>query len=428
MTINPFLILALAIPVLLLGEQILRLIPPLARLNIPTPVVGGFFIAALVLLTKSTALPDLTMLAKTTAPWWNFWVATEWQTHEETLVILPLLVLFYTTLGLSASWDMVRRGGLFLTLYLVSTVLISILQNAVGIATAWSMGAHPLLGMMCGSVSLMGGPSTSIGFTRDFEEAGFKEAGPTGIAVSTFGIVMSNVVAAPLVTLLIHRKKLARRHSTAPEADIPARPRIVSILDELRALAITTKPFWLTLLLLLACAKASAYVTWLIAFTGISFPVQVGAMIVGLAVRFLADRSKLPLIHVPHIEAIGAVTLALFLSMAMMTLDLARLSAVALPMVVLLVIQVALISLYALSANFRMMGKDYEAAVTSAGLLGFGLGATPNAIASMKSLVNAYGPAPRAFLVVPVTGAFLSDVLNVLVITAFFNALGFFAG
>jgi ESS family glutamate:Na+ symporter len=430
MQITAWGIILLAVPVLLLGEWILRRVRPLARINIPSPVVGGFFIALIVLAFKLYLMEKLfgfklDLEAKTAAWWWTWWVTThaEWRAGVGVNIILPLLVVFYTTLGMCASWNMVKKGGTFLVIYLVSTLLVSVLQNAAGYGAARAMGEHGALGMVCGSVSLMGGFSTAVGFEEKLQEKGFPQAPAVGIAAATFGLVMSNAVSAPLGTLLIRRKKLAVEHDS-PLADLPVK-KPHGIFYEIGQLAWRRRAFWQMLIVLLLCAKASAYVTYWINLAKIEMPVQVGAMIVGLFARFLLDAARIRFLNVDQVEAIGAVTLSLFLSMAMMTLDLSKLGAVAVPMFVILFLQVLLISAYAFWINFRMMGKDYEAAVTSSGLLGFGLGATPNAIASMKSLTHAFGPAPKAFLIVPVTGAFLSDVINVMVITTFINVMPF---
>jgi ESS family glutamate:Na+ symporter len=233
------------------------------------------------------------------------------------------------------------------------------------------------------------------------------------------------VVSAPLGTLLIRRRKLAAAPTTTVEESTESvHESQHGFLRELAGLGWGTAAFWGSLLLLLACAKASAFVTaWLVAHGAENLPNQVGAMIVGLLVRNVHDLLGLRLLRVETIDRIGSVVLALFLAVATMTLDLSALRSVAVPMFVILLAQVVLTCAFALWVNYPLMGRNYEAAVTSSGLTGFALGATPNAMAAMRSLERAFGPAPRAFLIVPVTGAFLSDVLNVAIIAGFLKVV-----
>lgn len=420
MTLPPLLTLLLAIPTLLLGEWIVRRVKFLRDVNIPVSVVGGFLVAVLLLTLHFTPVP-LKLATDTAAPVWTWWTtAGLYPFDKRQKLILPLLVIFYTTLGLSASWEMVRKGGLFLVIFLISTAFIALLQNGVGAGLAKLLGQPPALGLLCGSISLMGGFSTSLGFADPLAKQGVSEAIPIGIAAATFGLVISNVISAPLGTWLIRRRHLSAEDHPDLTANSVKRE---TILHEIARVGYRTRSLWLTLLLLLTAAKASAFVTTAIENTGIVLPSQVGAMIIGLLVRNLHDALGLRLLDLPTIDRIGSITLSLFLAIAMMTLDLTRLGTVAGPMLVLLLVQTLLTSAYALVVNFRLMGKSYEAAITSSGLTGFALGATPNAIAAMQSLTRRFGPAPKAFLIVPVTGAFLSDVINIAIITVFINAL-----
>ena len=193
------------------------------------------------------------------------------------------------------------------------------------------------------------------------------------------------------------------------------------ILSDLRALAGFGKRFLPHLLLLLACIKAGAWVSYLIQQTNITFPVYMGAIVLGVVVRNGIDLSGGKWIKTEIIDTLASVTLGIFLAIAMMSLNLIELANAAVPMLVILSVQVAVMALYAWFVTFRVMGRDFDAAVMAGGHCGFGLGATPNAVANMKALVESFGPAPRAFLVVPIVGAFLIDLFNATNITVFIN-------
>jgi len=424
MTIPALFVVMLAIPVLLLGELLVKRIRLLSRFNIPAPGGGGLLVSLLVLLGHLSGAFTAQFQNNVTARWWTWLVTAEvdWVNAPSKNVNTPFLVAFFTCIGLNARWELVRRGGVQVLLFWGAAGLLAVMQNGIGVALAKLLDVSPLLGLVCGSVTMTGGHGTALGFAADLEKAGLPSAAVVGMAAATFGLVSGGLIGGPVGGLLIRRRNLkpgagAQVHLEAGSAGASG------ILKDLRLLAGFGKPFLAHLLLLLACIKAGAWVSYFIQQTGITFPVYMGAMLLGVGVRNVLDASNRPWADSEIIDTLAAVSLGVFLAIAMMSLNLIELANTALPMLIILAVQVAVVAFYAWFATFRLMGRDFDAAVMAGGHCGFGLGATPNAVANMKALVESFGPAPRAFLVVPVVGAFLIDFVNAVNITFFINLL-----
>lgn len=424
MTVSAWFAVALAIPVLLLGEQLVRRITLLARFNIPAPVVGGLLVALIVLAGNLTGWFVTKFQTTVTAQWWTWLVTIEpdWLQAPSRNVNQPFLVAFFTCIGLNASWSLVRRGSWPLLLFLLLSALLAVAQNLVAVPLAKWLGSSPLLGLVCGSLTLTGGVGTALGFAPELEKAGLSNAAVVSVAAATFGLVAGGLLGGPLGGWLIRKHNL--------QSDAPKRIHLEAasasasgILSDIAALARFGRKFLLHLLVLLVCIKAGAWVSYFIQQTGITFPVYMGALMLGVVVRNVADTFTDRAISTEIVDTLASVTLGLFLAIAMMSLNLAELANTALPMLIILSVQVILMGLFAWLVTFPLMGRSYDAAIMSAGQVGFSLGATPNAVANMKALVEKFGPSPRAFLVVPVVGGFLIDFLNALNITVFINFL-----
>jgi glutamate:Na+ symporter, ESS family len=395
---------ALAGLVLFLGYGIRRLIPPLDRLNIPAPVIGGLLVAIALTVARSyqVAVPTL-----------------------DTTLQTPLMIGFFTTLGFAASYRLLRIGGTQVIVLLVATSLYAIVQNLAGMAVATAFGLHPLFGVLTGSVSLTGGPATSLAFAPLFEQAGIAGAAPVALATAMDGIMLGGLVGAPIATVLVERYRLHARSSATPAdlvsaetqferaSDAAAQPEPEEGYVAVKAISLILIAMW-----------AGSEVSRLIQSAGITMPGYIGAMLVAGVLRNLDDASSW--LKIPHrtIDTIGNVSLALFLVMAMMNLDLLQLKSLATPLIVNLAVQVGLIALVCFWPIYRLMGRDYDAAVMCGGFAGFMLGTTANAMAVMRSLVERYGIAARAFLVAPLVGAFFLDFTNALIITLFVNLFG----
>jgi ESS family glutamate:Na+ symporter len=424
MTISPWIAVALALPVLLMGEWLVRRIAILRRFNIPAPVAGGLLLSLVVLGLNLSGVLAARFETSVTAQWWTWLVTTEpeWLQAPKKNINLPFLVAFFTCIGLNASWTLVKRGSLQVLLFLGLAAVLAVIQNCIGVSLAKLMGVQPLLGLVCGSVSMTGGHGNVLGFAADFEAAGLKGAAVVGVAAATFGLVTGGLLGGPVGGALIRKRQLKPAVTSGTHLE-SGQTGESGIVPDIRALVKFGRLVLAHVLLLLACIKIGAWVSFAIQKAGITFPVYMGAMILGVAVRNIFDLSAARWIKTEVMDTLGSVTLGIFLVIAMMSLNLIELANAAGPMLVILAVQVAVMAAYAKFVTFRLMGRDFDAAVMAGGHCGFGLGATPNAVANMKVLVERFGPAPRAFLVVPIVGAFLIDILNAMNITAFLNFL-----
>jgi len=424
MTLSPWIPVLLAIPVLLLGESLVRRVNLLARFSIPAPVVGGLLVSLVLLVGNLTGIWPAQFETKVVAPGWT-WLVTiepEWAKAPAKGVNLPFLVAFFTCIGLNARWALLKRGSLQVLLFLGVSAVLAVVQNGIGVGLAKLMGVSPLLGLVCGSVTLTGGHGTALGFAADFERAGLSGAAVIGVAAATFGLVAGGLLGGPVGGSLIRRNGLksgaaARIHLEGGHAAASG------ILSDIRALFLSGSSMGWHLLLLLACIKLGAWASFFIQQTGITFPVYIGAMLLGVVVRNLLDFSGVAWVKTEMIDLLGSVLLGFFLAIAMMSLNLIELAGAAFPMLVILCVQVPVMAAFAWFVTFRLLGRDFDAAVMAGGHCGFGLGATSNAVANMKALVERYGPAPQAFLVLPIVGSFLIDLVNAVNITAFLNLL-----
>jgi glutamate:Na+ symporter, ESS family len=322
-------------------------------------------------------------------------------------IFLPFSTLFFTCVGLNASWAVAKKGSWQLLLLLTLATALGVLQNGLGIGLAKLLGQSPLLGVICGSLTLTGGPSTAIGFANEFENLGFAAAGTVGAASAMFGIVAASILGGAFGTYLIGSRKIETQAGST------------SLKTET-----TTQTSWLVhILILLLCVKLGAWVGYFLTEWRLVFPVYIGAMLVAVAIRNAFDLAGKSVIDTDRVNRIAGVLLGIFLSMAMASLNLIQLKSLAGPMLVILSAQVVLVLIFARGVTYFAMGKDYNAAVVSAGHVGFGLGITPNAVATMDVLTDRFGPATRAVLCVTIVGAFLIDFTNAWVITLTLNLL-----
>jgi ESS family glutamate:Na+ symporter len=392
--------------VLFVGHGIRRAIPVLARYNVPAPVIGGLLVAVIILAARSRRIELVTF---------------------DTRLQIPFMIAFFTTVGFGASLSLLKVGGPQVLLFLLLSTVLAVVQNVVGILIAIPMGMHPLFGVLNGSVTLTGGPATGLAFAPAFEQAGVPGAATVAIAAAMVGIVSGGLIGGPVGTILIERHQLRRRQPAGTHHDPQLATQIVE--GQLReppliAPASEDKESYALLkalvVILIAMWIGSGVSGW---FTrvGITLPAYIGAMLIAAVIRNADDATGLIGLSQRTIDDLGSVALSLFLVLALMTLRLWELAGLALPMVAILVVQVALIAAVCFWPVFPVMGRDYDAAVMGGGLCGFMLGTTANAMANMEALVERYGPAPRAFLVVPMVGAFFIDFVNAVIITVCLN-------
>lgn len=427
--------LALAAAFLFAGGWLQGRVGVLRRASIPAAAVGGLVFALLVWALRARGGLGIAL---------------------DTSLRAPLQIAFFTTIGFGATLSLLRAGGARMILFFVLASLTAVVQNAAGVGIASLMNAPPALGIICGSLTLTGGPATGLAFTSLFEQKGVPGAGALIIASATFGIFVASLVGNPVATALVRRFRLAPNGKetagaetkrgdasaadeqfwaigsmTPPEntgAETPSHSNATARRGDESAVktedALAGGELLRSLLVMLAVMGAGALAGAGLARLGVTLPAYVGAMVFAAVVRNLDERFGWFGLNLRAIESLGVVALALFLVIALMDLKLWQLAGLAVPMLVILAAQVVLTVLYAVLVVFTLMGRDYEAAVTTSGHIGFGLGVTPNAVANMEALVARFGPAPRSFLYVPVVGAFFIDFSNALVITLFANLIG----
>jgi len=372
-------------------------LPVLQRLNIPSAVVGGLLFALLVFACRDRI------------------VNLQLDTAGQPL----LLVAFFTTIGMGASVALLRTGGVGVAIFLVFATVVCLGQNLLGMAVAAGLGENPLLGVMAGSVTLMGGPATGLAFAPEFEKAGLAGADVLAITAAVFGIVCGGLAGGPVGTWLIHRHRLRATGTGGTAAASPtAALREIIVHVEREDTAIVRN-----LAVLALAMGVGSVVSRYIQSTGFTLPAYIGAMIVASVLRNLDDNTGWLKIDEDAMEFIGGVALNIFLVVALMDLKIWQLAGQALPLFVILAAQLGFLVVLAIWVSWRLMGRDYDSAVMSSGFIGFAMGTTANAVANMRTLTTRFGPAPRAFLVVPLVGAFFIDFINALVITGFINWL-----
>ena len=383
---------------LFVGVAILRRMPVLRRYNIPAAVVGGLVIAILVTMSREFNLASVKF---------------------DTTLQAPLMTAFFTSIGLSASVGLLKAGTRQALVFLALATFLAVIQSLIGIVTAVAFGQSPLLGVLMGPAALTGGPATALAFAPQFAAAGVVAAESVAIAAAMAGIVMGGLVGGPIVTRLIEHHQLHAPTPTPTPQPTTSMP-VHSASDEEGDLLKVLKGLGV----LLVAMGVGSWLGGVMKSADLTLPGYVGAMIMGALIRNVDDQTKW--LQIPHelTERIGVVCLSLFLSVALMNLKLWELTSIAAPLLVNLIIQVIAVAVFCWYVVFRVMGRDYDAAVMSGGFTGFMLGTTANAMAVMHSVVQRYGPSPRAFLVAPIVGAFFIDFTNALLITGLLNFLG----
>lgn len=384
--------------VLMLGYALCRFIPVLGKYNLPEPVVGGLVVAL--------------------ASWWAFSQGSALYTLDTSLQ-QPLMIAFFTTIGLNASLSLLRVSLRPVLIFLLLSIGFAFAQNLIGIAVAKLFGIHPLFGVLAGSATLTGGPATGLAFAPMFEAAGLAGAESIAVTSAMAGIVLGGVIGGPVITALIQQKKVTTPGQTQDPITVPASapdPQRVHVESdgarEFNALA--------SIVILLVVMWLGSFVSSGFTALGLTLPAYIGAMLVGAALRNLDDLTGWFKLSIHTLELIGNVCLALFLAVALMNLKLWELAGMGGPLLVNLTIQMLAVAAFAW-VIFGAMGRDYDAAVMGGGFIGFMLGTTANAMAVMRKLAARYGMAPRAFLVAPLVGAFFIDFANALIITGFVN-------
>ena len=391
---------------LLLGIFLTGKLKFLSRLCIPTPVTGGILLSLLTLAVYCIGEVEISF--------------------DPTLKDLCMMI-FFTSVGYQSNLREVKRGGKPLAVLVILVSVLIVMQNLLSTGISASMGLGPLTGMAMGSIPMCGGHGTAGGFSSLLESMGVESAASLSMAAATFGLVAGSLLGGPLAERLIRTRDLAQENPSpadvassmdSTEASPHARERMESSEQkEFRRLSAAVFQ------LLLAMA-AGSLLSKALALTGITFPTYFGSLIAAAIIRNVCESVPgVPSPDMDKITLVGNVCLSLFLGMAMSSLKLWELAALALPLTVILLSQVVLIALFGYFVAFPLLGKDYDAALLVSGLAGFGLGATPNAMANMSAVCNKYRYAVKPFIIVPLVGAMFVDIINTTVITIFLNVL-----
>jgi ESS family glutamate:Na+ symporter len=401
LNLNLFATLALSTALFFVGQLIVRQSQLLQRFSIPVPVVGGFLFAAVLALVGLVRPVEFTM--------------------DESLKE-PLLLAFFATLGLGADVRSLARGGRKLVILLVLFVLLMTLQNAVGLAMARLLDLHPLVGLLGGSISLIGGHGTAAAYAASFGETrNLQGAMELGMAAATAGLILGSLLSGPVAERLMRRARERASEATGkPSADTPP-PENPFFLP------ITTEQLLFVLLVCLVCIGVAHQVHEWMKGTGILLPDFLWALLVGMVVRNVATLLRIDGINDRAAQAVGGVSLSLFLIMALMSMRILDLATLAGPLFLIVIVNALMTAAFAYFVTSRAMGSDYDAAVVAGGHVAAGLATTAVAMSVMQTLTQRHGPAPLAFLLIPIVGAFFADIANALVLQAYFAlpALGF---
>ena len=395
--LDAFQTIIVAVLVLIIGFVCVNKIKILKKYNIPEPVAGGL-VAAVITLILFRQL-NLTV---------NF----------DADIQQIFMLMFFTSVGLSASLVKLKEGGKALILFLGCVIVYVLVQNTVGLSLATLLGLDPLIGLITGSVTLTGGHGTAGAWGSVFEEQyNIQGAVVLGMASATFGLIIGGVMGGPVAKFLIRKYQLAEE--IAPQADrgdIPPPSQTAPFEYPEKTRLITANDAVLTLGMFAICISFAYMMTMIAKGQWFELPTFVWALMCGVILRNILEHAfKVPIFD-RCIDVFGNASLALFLSMALMSLQLWLLADLAGPLVIILIVQTIILALYLYFVTFRVMGKNYDAAVLCAGQCGVNLGATPTAIANIQAVTNTYGPSHKAFLIIPLTGAFFVDIVNAIVI------------
>lgn len=383
--------LAIAVVVLILGQFLKSKIDFLEKFCIPAPVVGGLLFAIFTCICYATGLAEFSF--------------------DDTLREV-CMVFFFTSVGFQANLKVLKSGGKSLIIFLALVVLLIIFQNGLAVGVSKLLGLDPLIGLCTGSIPMVGGHGTAGAFGPVLEDFNISGATTICTAAATFGLIAGSLVGGPIGRKLIEKKNLMNTVTTEDDS--------LLVEDEIKHERHTNMYATAVFQTILAVGLGTIF-SWLLTKTGMTFPIYIGAMLAAALIRNLSEYSGKFTIHMGEINDLGGICLSLFLGIAMITLKLWQLADLALPLIILLGAQLVLIFFFTYFVVFNVMGRDYDAAVLSAGTCGFGMGATPNAMANMQAICDRYAPSIKAYLLIPLIGSLFADFINSLVITFFIN-------
>ena len=392
LSLDMFQTLAVAVLMLYLGSFLKKKIKVLETFCIPSPVVGGLVFAIFTCVLYALGLAEIGF--------------------DETLKTV-CMVMFFTSVGFQANLKVLKTGGKALIVFLSLVIVLIISQNAIALGVSKLIGADPLVGMCTGSIPMVGGHGTAGSFGGTLQDLGLESAMTLSAAAATFGLVTGSLLGGPLSRRLIIRHKLM---------DKVTQPTNVAMVEEMEK-PITEGGYEPAVYQLALAMGAGTIISFLLSKTGMDFPIYIGAMIVAAIMRNVSEFTGKFEVPMHEIENIGGISLNLFLGIAMITLKLWQLAEMAGPLVILLGAQAVFMAFYAYFVVFNVMGRTYDAAVLTAGTCGFGMGATPNAMANMQAVTQKFAPSIQAFILVPIVGSLFADFLNSIIVAFFINLI-----
>jgi ESS family glutamate:Na+ symporter len=387
LTLDRYQTMAMAVIVLAFGSWLKKKIPLLERFCIPAPVAGGLVFSILTCILYVIGIAEISF---------------------DSSLSEVAMVLFFTSVGFQANIKVLKEGGKDLFLFLVLVILLITAQNGVAVGLSHLLHIDALIGLCTGSIPMVGGHGTAGAFGPVLEDFGITGATTIATAAATFGLIMGSLMGGPLANGLINKKHLQ------PKEDASHHENMQETIKGL-------ENYPNAVFELIVCAGIGTILSWLLSKTGMTFPIYIGAMIAAAIFRNIAEISGKIAIHTEEIESFGSICLSIFLGIAMITLKIWQLADLAMPLIILLVGQTVLMFVYARFIIFKLMGSDYDAAVIAAGVCGFGMGATPNAMANMQAVTEKHGESIKAFLLIPIVGSLFADFINSLIITMFIN-------
>ena len=389
-SLNVYYTIALAIVVLMVGDFIKKHVEVLRRFCIPTPVIGGVLFALLITILNMSGVCKVSLNSS-----FNEFFS----------------LLFYAGIGYTASWKLLKRGGPQVILFLILSSVLVVLQNGLGVIVCKLMNVDPLVGLACGSIPMVGGNGTAATWGPTLEKAGLAAGTTVAAAAATFGLVAGALLGGPIGRFLIERNKLT------PNPDVTN----MKFGSSEEKIPVNEKRLTAAAYQVLITIGIGALVSAILEKTGLDFPASVGAMVAAAILRNIADHTDKFDLKLPELSMISNISLLVFLALSMMTMKLWQLIDLALPMLVILGAQMVLIALFGIFVTFRIMGKNFDAAVMTVGQTGFGLGAVPTAMANMQVIDAKYGSSPSAFFIVPLVGSLFINLVNTGIITVFLN-------
>lgn len=392
-TLDMYQTIAVAVVVLIIGNFLKRKISFLEKFCIPAPVIGGLLFAILTLICYMTGILVIDF--------------------DDTLKEV-CMVFFFTSVGFQANLKVLKSGGKSLIIFLIVIIVLIISQNFAAIGLANLLGLDSLTGMTTGSIPMVGGHGTAGAFGPVLEDFGISGATTVCTAAATFGLIAGSLMGGPVGNRLIKKHNLLDTIKTEDDSLLVEDEEKHERHFSMYAPAVFQ---------LIIAVGLGTVVSELLSLTGMTFPIYIGAMIVAAVMRNVSEYTGKITIHMGEINDLGGICLSLFLGIAMITLKLWQLAELALPLIVLLVGQALLMFIFSYFIVFNVMGRNYDAAVVASGTCGFGMGATPNAMANMQAICEKYSPSVKAYLLIPIVGSLFADFLNSLTITFFINLL-----